>query len=255
MRWGAIATGLALGCAALAGCGEGETRDRMVAAFERIQGDSTRGEMLFRADSVAEGRFLMRGELIASADGTRGRFSGTYREAGQSMSMRMIINGARVWMSSPQLDGALPPGKRWVAMRDPEAFAGSNMTPDMFRQLLEEADEIEELGTERVDGRRAERLQAEIDLDELAGKAEDEGEPAAAQLARFVGDGEAVATVDTWIGPGDLPIRFRAHVRMPRPGGGRDQVAVCEMTMDEYGVPVDASAPPLAVVAPESVLD
>jgi hypothetical protein len=255
MRRGAIATALAVCCAATAGCGEGETRDRLVEAIEQIQGDSTRGEMLFRTDTVADGRFVMRGELIANADGSQGRFRGSFRQSGVTLDVTMIINGARVWISSPQLDPALPRGKRWVGTNDPESLAGPTLNPDMFRQLLEEAGEVEDLGSERVDGRRAQRLRAVIDLDELADKAEEQGEPAAEQFARLVGEGDADVTVDTWIGPDDLPIRFRGHVRVPRPGGGRDQITICELTMDEWGVPVEASAPPLALVAPESVLD
>jgi hypothetical protein len=133
------------------------------------------GEMLLRTDTVQDGRFVMRGELTASADGSQGRFRGKFRQSGMALDM--------------------------------------------------------------------------------TNKAEEQGEPAADQLARLVGEGEAEVTVDTWIGPDDLPIRFRGHVRVTRPGGGRDQITVCEMTMDEYGVAVEASAPPLALVAPESVLN
>lgn len=60
--------------------------------------------------------------------------------------------------------------------------------------------------------------------------------------------------LDVWIGPGGRPIRYHTEVRFPRPGGGREQYAVIDCEVLEYGA-VDLRPPPTAQVTDDSVLN
>jgi hypothetical protein len=225
---------------------ENRTVDRMVAAMERAYSTPNRGRLEMRVDTAADGRFEATGSYELHR--LRARMRGRYAEGGETIQVELLMHARTAWMRVPQLDRVLPPGKRWIRTTDPEFIGGPTFTPDLFRQLLEAAGEVERLGRERVLGVTTEHLRATVDLRRLGETGDSEA------LLRSLGGEDVSLPVDVWIGPDGRPVRYHSEVRWPRPGGDREQYAVLDCVVLEYGGPVDLEPPPAAHVTDDSVL-
>jgi hypothetical protein len=244
-------------CAALAGCGDDDdgasaAQDRLITALENARDSTVRARLSMRVDSEKDGRYEMSGSLTSTGDGSKSGMRARYVEAGEAVTVQLILHEREGWMRSPTLDAVLPPGKRWVRTTDPEIFNTPTMTPDAFADMLKAAGNVEDVGPGRVNGAPARRLRARIDLDELA--RESYGPQADAFRQLMAGNDDALVTVDVWVTDEELPMRFRVSVRMPREGGGRPQTAFMDLDVDEYDVAFDADPPPDQLVVEESEL-
>ena len=112
------------------------------------------------------------------------------------------------------------------------------LTPSQFARFLSEADDVSEVGEERIRGRMATHYQGTVDLEELFDEVGEESEERVERLL----DGSSNAPdmgVDAYIAEDGLPVRLRMWV-------GESDYDWFDQTIDilEYGVPVDVQPPP-----------
>jgi hypothetical protein len=256
----ALALGLVLvGSGALA-CGDDKNDrtgsrelDQLTSSLEKAVDSTYRGRFQLDGDTEEDGKLSMTMRVAGTGDGSRLRMSGSFTQGGQTGRMVAIARGDVAWFrfQNPRLEGALPPGKRWVKM-GASAFGGDTLTPSQFAALIEAAGDVEDLGNEPIRGTSARHLKATVDLAKAARMA---GGPKAASFLRLVRGGAAVLPVDVWIGADGRPIRYFVNVELPRPGGGEPQFARLTLDVDEYDVHVTASPPPAREVIAQSELE
>jgi hypothetical protein len=253
----AVATSLLLlACAGGPACGgdDGDAgdgadrgaRDRLMTAIENARDSTVRAEFTMRVDSEWHGRYAMRGSVASTGDGSRATISRRFVDYRGAETMHMIMHEDEAWIRSPA-------EKRWLRTTDPAVFGTTTITPDAYAELLQAAGKVEDLGPETLDGVPSRRLRAVIDLDKLA----DKTRPVfGAGAFRQVLAGEAAGvTVDVWVTDEELPMRFRASVRLPREGGGKPETGYLGLDVDEYDVPLDADPPPASLVVDDSALE
>jgi hypothetical protein len=213
-------------------------------AAANVKGESMRAKFDVEATENGES-FSFVGEGTMSADSTAGVMKGTLTIAGeQPIDADLRMRGADVWMASKQFASVMPPGKRWLHMRDPE-MATQTMTPSEFVRFLEGADEVEDLGEEPVAGTRATHFRGRIDVGELA---EETGGATAKRFERMLAGRELEMPIDVWVTADGLPKLMRISV-----DAGASKVRM-ELEALEYGVPVNVEPPPERTVAEESEL-
>jgi hypothetical protein len=248
----AVVVGLALvGGLALVRGGD-ETGVALADAAERIEGES----MLMRFTmgmSDKSGDYSVRGEGPWTADSSRGIAEMTITfgdEPPIDMTLRNV--GRDYWFRSKQLNGILPPGKRWVHSYD-RAGPATTLTPSQFASFLADADDVEEIGAARVLDQAATHYRGVLDLEELADEIGGEtGKQLEAALEREdIPEGSKPGMpIEAWLAEDDgLPVRMRIW--------SGDAKASMDMTIDilEYGVSVEVEPPPENTVIEESEFD
>jgi hypothetical protein len=242
----AAAVGLAaagLAAVSLLG-GESSKGVSLAEAAANVKGESMRARFDIEGTEGGES-FSFVGEGTMSADSTAGVMKGTLTVAGQQpIDADIRLRGADAWMASEQFAGVMPPGKRWLHMRDP-AMATQTMTPSEFVRFLEGADDVEELGEEPVAGTRATHFRGKVDVGELA---EETGGATAKRLERILAGRELRMPIDVWVTADGLPKLMRISI-----DAGASSVRM-ELEALEYGVPVDVEPPPARTVVEESEL-
>jgi hypothetical protein len=234
------------------GGGEGSSSkelDRLVAALEEVTTTPTRSQIEMVADTQADGRFRMSGQM-EGVDG-EARLDILFEQGGDSFEMEILQHEDAAWMRSSAFDGLLPPGKTWIRTTDPEIVGGSTLTPAEFGELLASAGEVEDLGREPVSGIDARHLRAVVGVEDLVKKADRTG---AADVITALTGQEADVPLDVWLGPDGRPVRLHLEIEMERRGGGRPQSVEIDMDEFEYDVPVDTDPPPESSVTDDSVL-
>jgi hypothetical protein len=213
-------------------------------AAANVKGESMRAK--FDVEGTENGEsFSFVGEGTMSADSTAGVMKGTLTVAGeQPIDADLRMRGADAWMASEQFAGVMPPGKRWLHMRDPE-LATQTMTPSEFVRFLEGAGEVEDLGEEPVAGTRATHFRGKVDVGELA---EETGGATAKRLEQALAGRELEMPIDVWVTADGLPKLMRINID---DGAARVRMEVEAL---EYGVPVNVEPPPERTVVEESEL-
>jgi hypothetical protein len=153
-------------------------------------------------------------------------------------------------------------GKPWVKLdRSTLGAAGlgqlgqSGMTSpaDALAYLAGVSDEVTKVGEETVANTKTTRYRVEIDLRKAARDADPAGREAVAGAEKAFGSRTLPA--DVWLDEeGRLrKFEFRQGVTAPTAGGASASAATVELyaslTLPEFGVPVDVTAPPAAQVA------
>jgi hypothetical protein len=188
----------------------------------------------------------MSADLRADERSQRAVLRGVYIQGGVELPITVRAHEAVVWLNSPKLARVLPPGKRWIRSTDPELFSNS-LTPGQFGEALRAVGDVDELGTDRIRGKPAKHVRAELDVDDLA---DNVGGSTAERFERL-SQGESALVLDVWYPPGKRPLRYAIRVDMPRPGGGRPQFAILQLDVLAYDVPVRVPAPPADQVIDE----
>jgi hypothetical protein len=217
-------------------------------AAGRIDGESMR--MRLNIGIVdASGEYAVSGVGSTAADSSRGTFDLTVTfEGEQPVRMRMLNIGDDFWYRAKQFAQILPRGKRWVHAAD-NTTPATTLSPSEFARFLSEADDVEELGQDRVLDQPATHYQGVLDVkamaDEIGGESK---ERIAAMLeeADVPAGAKAGLPVEAWISQDGLPVRMRLSA------GGREESL--DMTADilEYGVPVEVEPPPETSVIEEA---
>jgi hypothetical protein len=161
-----------------------------------------------------------------------------------SPTTRMLfVDGAYYYDVDPQPSGPLA-GKEWMKVDSSAVFGESGAdalssaagggSPSASMKSLKYADDVEDLGKEKVDGRPTTHYRAVIDQKGM-GKLKDayanEG-----NLFNSMTGGSTSITMDVWVGAKDLPVRMT------------QQFGVMKVTMDfeKFGATKDIAAPPAA---------
>lgn len=254
-RWAGIAVVCAVAVATVFGLTllpGGDSGVSMADAASRIEGESMR--MRFAMGAVSsDGTFSANGEGVVSADNTRGEMDMELEMEGEPETIRMTIRNIDddFWYRMPQVDHALPPGKRWIHEVDTVTPAQS-LTPSEFAAFLAKADDVEEVGETEVRGQKTTHFRGMVDLeklaDEIGGETKERMERAIEQANP--GGGQKVGfPVEAWISEDGLPVRMSFKC-------GNEKESL-DMTIDvlEYGVPIEVEPPPPGKVIEQSEFD
>jgi hypothetical protein len=222
--------------------GDGSKGVSLAEAAANVKGESMRARFDIEGSESGES-FSFVGEGTMSADSTAGVMKGTLTVAGQQpIDADIRLRGADAWMASEQFANVMPPGKRWLHMRDP-AMAAQTMTPSEFVRFLEDADDVEDLGEEPVAGTRATHFRGKVDVGELA---EETGGATAKRFERILAGRKLEMPIDVWVTADGLPKLMRINID---DGAARVRMEVEAL---EYGVPVNVEPPPERTVVEES---
>ncbi|MGX1270077.1 hypothetical protein [Streptomyces phaeoluteigriseus] len=151
-------------------------------------------------------------------------------------TMRVLfVDGAYYYDVDPQAGGPLK-GKEWMKVdgsavfgeQGSQALSGSNGSPSASMKGLKYAEDVENLGSETVNGKTATHYRAVVDPDRMGQFKE--------ALGSLTGSGDTSVTMDVWVGAGDLPVRMV------------QEFGAMKVTMDfsEFGRTAVVKAPPAA---------
>ena len=192
---------------------------------------------------TADGRPVVDMTSVTSADG-RFQEATLHIDPMGDVTMRIVDGG--VYYRFPDL----PEGKEWVHLDaasmkeltgvDPTAFG--EQSANTLRALEQISDEVEDLGTEDVDGVAADHYRYTIDVQRLMAEALASGGltgPAAEAAEMFDDETE----MNVWVGPDGLVRRVSYELTVHGVPAG-PAVYTYEMTFSDHGVPVEVTAPP-----------
>ncbi|UFR04387.1 hypothetical protein KBP30_25900 [Streptomyces sp. Go40/10] len=134
-------------------------------------------------------------------------------------------------------------GKDWIKIdssvlfgkKGAQALSGDNGSPSASMKGLKYAKDVQNLGTQTVNGRRTTHYRGVIDSAHM-GKLKDvygEGSP----MSKATGAKSIL--MDVWVGPDDLPVRLKEKIG----------VMTISMDFDKFGKAVTVKAPPAARTA------
>ncbi|MEU9431820.1 hypothetical protein [Streptomyces sp. NPDC048252] len=157
--------------------------------------------------------------------------------------MRMLfVDGAYYYDVDPQASGPLE-GKEWMKIdgsavfgrQGAQALSGSSGgSPSASMKGLKYADNVEDLGSETVNGKTATHYRAVVDQKGMGKYKEAYGNED--NLFGSLTGGATSITMDVWVGAGDLPVRMI------------QEIGTMKVTMDfeKFGATAEVKAPPAA---------
>lgn len=141
----------------------------------------------------------------------------------------------------------LPSGETtWLAAHAEDtaalgAFATGPSEAIAFVDLLRgTTEEVEDRGTEEIDGAETRHLRLKVDLDTAVAAASEQSRPAIEALRTFASDG--VLPFDVWIDDRNLPVRQRIR------GEVQGVAVVVTLDLTRWGDPLDVAIPPEGAV-------
>lgn len=160
-------------------------------------------------------------------------------------SIRMLfVDGAYYYDVDPQPSGPLK-GKEWMKIdasavlgdSGAQAVSGSNGSPSASMKGLKYANDVEDLGTETVNGQSTTHYRAVLDQKQMGKFAEAYGNEDS--LMGEVTGGATSISMDIWVGAKDLPVRLT------------QEIGAMKVTMDfeKFGKTAEVKAPPAAETA------
>ncbi|MEV0171957.1 hypothetical protein AB0I00_12680 [Streptomyces sp. NPDC050803] len=155
----------------------------------------------------------------------------------------LLVDGAYYYNIDPQTSGPLQ-GKDWMKVEasailgsGSEALAQSSGDPTASLKGLKYASNVEDLGTETVNGQSATHYRAEIDSEDMGqfGDTLSNGD----SLFGSAAGGVDSVTMDIWVNDKDLPVRLK------------QVMGTMKVTMDfeKFGATAEVEAPPAANTA------
>jgi hypothetical protein len=158
----------------------------------------------------------------------------------QAISMREVLQGTTVYMTSDMFDGRLPGGKTWLKLDLQKAMKSlgvdfatlSSQSPTDALARLRTSGTVTKLGPQRLGGVATTHYSAILDADRVA------------KLTKSLGVSIAYGPVDVWVDAQGL-VR-RVHLTAVMDGSTGVPQAAMEMTMSlsSYGEHVDVTPPP-----------
>ncbi len=151
-----------------------------------------------------------------------------------------VLDGKRVYVSSPLFSTVLPAGKTWVALDlatatktlGVNASALTSQDPGAALEQLRALTGLRQVGTATIDGVQTTHYRGHVDVAKLT--------PAARSLVSS--SGAAFGPLDVWVGADGYVHRVR--VTTTASSGGQKAKTVVTMTLSEYGEAVNVSVPP-----------
>jgi hypothetical protein len=179
-------------------------------------------------------------------------------DAGAGADADVVVRGKDVYVKPPRVRGfALPGGADWVALDLARALDATGedaagladvltLHPGAQLDVLTAAEDVEEVGRERVAGTDTTRYRGSLDLTEYAdGLPEQRRERARKAIEAFGAGGKAeqAQPFEVWIDADDKIRRMTQTSRVPgQPGVPRGEVGIT-MELREFGAALDADRP------------
>ncbi|MFI6035308.1 hypothetical protein ACIBBD_14275 [Streptomyces sp. NPDC051315] len=152
----------------------------------------------------------------------------------------LFVDGAYYYDVDPQPSGPLA-GKEWMRIdgsavfgeAGSKALSNSNSSPSASMKALKYAHDVENLGTETVNGKRTTHYRAVLDQADLGAYEDALG---AGNLMGSVTGGVDEIAMDVWVGDRDLPVRLV------------QEMGAMKVTIDfeKFGGTTEVKAPPAA---------
>jgi hypothetical protein len=165
------------------------------------------------------------------------------------MDISVVTDGETLWMKVPTGDIE---GKSWIGM-PADAVQGQEMgnidsATGMVDALRGIGADIEEVGSEEVNGVDATHYTATVDIAEAIAAApeanREEAETALAQLEAF---GSTTFPIDVWVSDDGLPVRMVISIEPPAGGEATELMGDFEVRvqvdMTDFGTEVDIQPP------------
>ncbi|MGW7255750.1 hypothetical protein [Streptomyces sp. NPDC054834] len=154
----------------------------------------------------------------------------------------LFVDGAYYYNVDTPASGPYK-GKTWIKVdgsavfgeKGAQALTGSNGSPSASMKGLKYANDVENLGTQTVDGRRSTHYRAVIDQAHMGKFKEAYGKDSPMGTALGVNS----ITMDVWVGSGDLPVRMRQKMG----------TMTVTMDFDKFGKTATVKAPPASQTA------
>ncbi|MGP4010870.1 hypothetical protein [Streptomyces sp. 4N124] len=154
----------------------------------------------------------------------------------------LFVDGDYYYDVDPQPSGPLA-GKEWMKIDGSAVFGedadqalsgSSGGSPAASMKSLKHAEDVEDLGTETVNGQRTTHYQAVLDKSKMGRLKELYGDDESLYNSMLGADGSL--TMDIWVGDKDLPVRLT------------QETGAMKVTMDfeKFGATADVAAPPAA---------
>ncbi len=229
------------------GGGGAEGVNALAAAAEKATDAGSSAMTMSMSVDVGGQGFSLEGEGAFDFEKHVGEMTMTMEGDGlpQAVEVEIIIVDEYAYMKMPP---ELAPGGGWFRTEvASSAGAGANQLgqdPSQYLDFLRGASEgeIEELGTEEIDGVSTTHYEAELQIDKILEQAPDQeaADELKEQLDAFGGEIDAIPA-DVWIDDDGLPRRMK--MTMSVEAGG--QTADVDITVDlfDYGLEVDVKPP------------
>ncbi|MDO0933292.1 hypothetical protein QQY66_16945 [Streptomyces sp. DG2A-72] len=154
----------------------------------------------------------------------------------------LFVDGDYYYDVDPQPSGPLA-GKEWMKIDGSAVFGedadqalsgSSGGSPSASMKSLKYAEDVEDLGTETVNGQRTTHYRAVLDKNKMGKLKELYGDDESLYNSMLGADGSL--TMDIWVGDKDLPVRLT------------QKTGAMKVTMDfeKFGATADVKAPPAA---------
>jgi hypothetical protein len=201
------------------------------------------------------------GEGEFDYEAQKGRFaydlSDLFAAAGQdfgSEPAEIVIDGTVIYMKFPALTSLLPGATDWLKFDLTTLGQQSGIDLSQLQQLnqgdptaileyLRATGEVEEVGTEEVDGVETTHYRATVDVDKAVAQAPEETrDQVQAQIDQLKAAGISELPIDVWIGSDGLPRRLAYDITVDV--SGQEAHTVLEMNLTDYGVDVQIEPPP-----------
>jgi lipoprotein LprG len=228
--------GEASGSAEQAAAGSGLTKANFASKVSQAQAEAETAHL--EAQVNAQGQQMsMSGDMDMSQK--EPAFDLTMQGAAIGGNARFILLDRVIYLKMP----GMGQGNKYLKI---DASKRNDPMAQMFDQMMGQFDpsqafeafdavtKVEERGTQEVDGTQTTQYAVTVDT-RKALKAQGVGGEQAAQMPKTV-------TYDVWVDDDDLVRKLRMDV--PDPSGSAASVGAVDMTMSQWGEPVDISAPP-----------
>lgn len=226
------------------GGGGGGVNQLAAAADSATEAGSSRMTMTM-AMSVSGQELEIEGEGAFDFDAEIGEMTMTVSGAGlgEPQSIETIVDSTYLYMKMPEQLGG---DGGWIRMDLTSIPGGANQfsqDPSQYLSFLRGAsDEIEEVGTEEIDGTETTHYRAELSFDKILEQApnDEAADEIRTQLEALGGEVDSIPA-DVWIDEDGLPRRMELKMSVEAQG----ESAEMDITMDlfDYGVEVDVEPP------------
>ena len=188
--------------------------------------------------------------IFDNGDNPAGQLNMTVKAAGQQIPVDTVVTGNVFYMRSPAFARTIGRGKQWIKLDlaklakqrgvDLGGLLNASPTPNNALAYLAGADQVDEVGSEKVGGDDTTHYQVRVDVSDAAEKASG---TAQSSLRGVKASGVDKLPMDVWVDPNGYirKVSYEEHA-------GRQQAANVTMELHDFGSRVSIEAPPSASV-------
>jgi hypothetical protein len=188
--------------------------------------------------------------IFDNGDNPAGQLNMTVKAAGQQIPVDTVVTGNVFYMRSPAFARTIGRGKQWIKLDlaklakqrgvDLGGLLNASPTPNNALAYLAGADQVDEVGSEKVGGDDTTHYQVRVDVSDAAEKASG---TAQSSLRGVKASGVGKLPMDVWVDPNGYirKVSYEEHA-------GRQQAANVTMELHDFGSRVSIEAPPSASV-------